>query len=201
MGCSVPGVVRVQAVELNPEIGIVVVEKDNLPIPRKGKPTLSNERKAAVLSCDMASEGGHHRGLRSGHVLIGVARELGRAHCFLATIAGRGGLPAYQKALALTARFPAVSEPSEGIQRQGKQQGAGKRATSEATRNEQWAVLAKHNTDGQKWPGTWGTETQGTHGREGEAGHGVSLGGKTGETLSSLTVSTKLQWIAEQAFF
>ena len=28
----------------------------------------------------------------------------------------------------------------------------------------------------------WGTGTQGTHGREGEAGHDVSLGGKTGET-------------------
>jgi group II intron reverse transcriptase/maturase len=47
--------------------------------------------------------------------------------------------------------------------------------------------------------GTWGTEVQGTHGREGEAGHDVSLEGKTGETLSSQTVSTKLQWIAEQA--
>jgi len=46
--------------------------------------------------------------------------------------------------------------------------------------------------------GTWGTEVQGTHGREGEAGHDVSLEGKTGETLSSQTVSTKLQWIAEQ---
>jgi RNA-directed DNA polymerase len=46
---------------------------------------------------------------------------------------------------------------------------------------------------------TWGTEVQGTHGREGEAGHDVSLEGKTGETLSSQTVSTKLQWIAEQA--
>ena len=47
--------------------------------------------------------------------------------------------------------------------------------------------------------GTWGTEVQGTHGREGEAGHDVSLEGETGETSSSQTVSTKLQWIAEQA--
>ncbi len=36
-------------------------------------------------------------------------------------------------------------------------------------------------------------------GREGEAGHDVSPEGKTGEALSSLTVSTKLQWIVEQA--
>jgi hypothetical protein len=68
----------------------------------------------------MASEEGHHRGLRrSGHVLIGVTRELGRAHYLLATIAG-SGLPAYQKALALTMRFPVVSEPPEGIQTIGK---------------------------------------------------------------------------------
>jgi hypothetical protein len=96
-------------------------------------------------------------------------------------------------------RLPTVNEPSEGIQSQGRQQGAGKRATSEATREEQWAVLAKHSTDGLKRPGTWGTETQGTHGREGKAGHDALLGRKTGETLSSPTVSTKLQRIAEQA--
>ena len=45
----------------------------------------------------------------------------------------------------------------------------------------------------------WGTEAQRTHWREGETGHNVVLGGKTGETLSSQTVSTKLQRIAEQA--
>ena len=42
-------------------------------------------------------------------------------------------------------------------------------------------------------------EAKGMRGREGEAGHDVSPEGKTGETLSSLTVSTKLQWIVEQA--
>jgi len=74
-----------------------------------------------------------------------------------------------------------------------------------SNREEPWAVLAEHSTDGGEakkkvWkPGTWGTETQGTHGREGEAGYDASLEGKTGETLSSPTVSTKLQWIAEQA--
>jgi len=37
-------------------------------------------------SYDMASKKGHHRGLmRTGHVLIGVARELGRAHRLPAT--------------------------------------------------------------------------------------------------------------------
>jgi hypothetical protein len=68
-----PGVARVQAVKLSPEIGIVVVDKDSFPATRgKGKPTLWNGRKAAVLSYDRASKGGHHRGLRTGHVLIGV---------------------------------------------------------------------------------------------------------------------------------
>ena len=75
-----PGVARVQDVLLNPEIGIVVVEEDNL-VFIEGKPTLWNGRKAAVLSCVMASREGHHLGLRTGHVLTGVTRELGRAYC------------------------------------------------------------------------------------------------------------------------
>jgi len=122
-GCAEPGVARVQAVELNPEICIVVVQEDNLPIPRKGKPTPCSQRKAAVLSYDMASEGGHHRGLRAGHVLTGVARELGRAHCLPATRCRYEGCRLTKRALALTVRFPTASEPSEGIRRQGKTAG------------------------------------------------------------------------------
>ena len=83
-----PGVVRVQAVRLNPEICIVVVDEDNLPIRGERKPTPCSERKAAVLSCDMASREGHHRGLRTGHVFIGVARELERACYFPVIITG-----------------------------------------------------------------------------------------------------------------
>jgi hypothetical protein len=33
--------------------------------------------------CDTGECQGHHRGLRAGHVAIGVARELGRATCLL----------------------------------------------------------------------------------------------------------------------
>ena len=85
-GCMEPGVARVQAAELNPEIGIIVVHKDNLPVRGERKPTYFMQRKAAVLSYVTASEEGHHRGLtRSGHVLTGAARELGRAHDFPAT--------------------------------------------------------------------------------------------------------------------
>jgi hypothetical protein len=80
----VPGVARVQAAWLSPEICIVVVEKDNFPRPRG--------RKADALECAEGSSpdlqegerGGRHRGLRAGHVLTGVARGLGRAQCFLA---------------------------------------------------------------------------------------------------------------------
>jgi hypothetical protein len=80
-----PGVARVQAVRLNPEIRIVVVRKDNLLSRRREKPTWCTKRKAAVPSCAMASRRGHHRGLRTGHAPTGVARELGRACCLPAT--------------------------------------------------------------------------------------------------------------------
>jgi hypothetical protein len=51
-----PGVARVQAAQLSPEICIVVVEKDNFPTRGEGKPTLWSVRKAAVLSHGKASE-------------------------------------------------------------------------------------------------------------------------------------------------
>src|SRR5262249_36920509 len=47
--------------------------------------------------------------------------------------------------------------------------------------------------------GRWGSEAQATHRREGAAGHTVRLGGQRGETSSSLTITTQLQRIAEQA--
>jgi hypothetical protein len=59
---------------------IVVVERIASPPEGEGKPTLSVQRKAAVLSCVRASEKGHHRGRRTGHVHTGVSRELGRPH-------------------------------------------------------------------------------------------------------------------------
>ena len=53
-----PGVARVQAAWLSPEICIVVVKKDNFPTRGEGKPTLWSVRKAAVLAHGMASEEG-----------------------------------------------------------------------------------------------------------------------------------------------
>ncbi len=84
-GCMEPGVASVQAVGLNPEICIVVVERIIFPPEGKESRRCFMQRKAAVLSCVRASGEGHHRGLRAGHVRTGVTRELGRAHGFPAT--------------------------------------------------------------------------------------------------------------------
>ena len=51
-----PGVARVQAAWLSPEICIVVVKKDNFPARGEGKPTLWSARKAAVLAHGKARE-------------------------------------------------------------------------------------------------------------------------------------------------
>jgi RNA-directed DNA polymerase len=45
----------------------------------------------------------------------------------------------------------------------------------------------------------WGTEAQRTHRREGEAGQNTLMERKMGDTSRSLTISTKLQQIAQQA--
>ena len=55
-GCMQPGVASVQAAESNPEIGMIVVDEDNLPTRGENKPTQWMKRKAAVLSCHRASE-------------------------------------------------------------------------------------------------------------------------------------------------
>ncbi len=40
---------------------------------------------------------GHHRGLRPGHVHIGVTWELGIANCLLVELTGSLGVPVYQE--------------------------------------------------------------------------------------------------------
>ena len=132
-GCTKPGVVSVQAVRLNPEICIVVVDKNNLLTRGERKPTYWMYRKAAVLSRVMASGRGHHRGLRTGHAPIGVARELGRAHDFPATYCRSEGYRLTKGSWRPPVRFPTVSEPERGDTKQGTTAGCRKRATSEAT--------------------------------------------------------------------
>ncbi len=97
--------------------------------------------------------------------------------------------------------LPPAGEP-QGTRNQGSRPGIGKRAKSEAPRDGQAAVLAKHSTDGRQEvsrSGTWGTEAHGTHGREGKAVHHASLRGTTGETSSSPTVSPNLSGLRQQS--
>jgi len=72
--------------------------------------------------------------------------------------------------------------------------GLGTRATSEVSREGQGGSLS-----GAYDRRRWGTEAQRTHWREGDAGHHAAPDGPTGETLSSPTVTPKLQRIAAQA--
>jgi hypothetical protein len=44
-----PGVARMQAAWLSPEMGIVVDTRISLKVVRRGTPTVSSDRKAAVL--------------------------------------------------------------------------------------------------------------------------------------------------------
>ena len=67
-------------------LGSQMGKADGLTIPEGGS-----------LGGVMAMCSGHHRGLRAGHVLTGVTRELGRACCLLAEMAGRAGVPADQE--------------------------------------------------------------------------------------------------------
>ena len=71
-------------------MGIVVVMRISLKVVARGKPTVCMRWKAAVLHA-LWRGAGHHRGLRAGHVAIGVTRELGRATCLLVTSARNGG--------------------------------------------------------------------------------------------------------------
>lgn len=50
---------------------------------QRGKPTVLLGWKAAVLYGRYGKSIGHHRGLRTGHVFMGVTRELGRAYSLL----------------------------------------------------------------------------------------------------------------------
>ena len=121
-GCTKPGVASVQAVELNSEICMVVVHKDTLFSREERKPTRWIERKAAVLSRAMASEIGHHRGLRAGHVRTGVTRELERA-CSLpcTTLPDEGCRSTHSPGADM--RLPMSASLERGYTNQGKTTG------------------------------------------------------------------------------
>jgi hypothetical protein len=148
MECTEPGVVSVQAVLWSPEIAIVVVRKDIFLTQEEGKPTPFTRRKAGVSSHAMASEGRHHRGLREqGMYAQGYLGNLGEP---TASLPHRAGVRAtgLSKGPGADGVFPTVSKPQEGIQRTGKQQGAGKQAKAERPGMNREAVVAEHSTDG-----------------------------------------------------
>ena len=116
----------------------------------------------------------YHRDLRPGHVLKGVARELGRANQ-VPCKNYRKGVPVEQEPWRLKVCFRSETSPKGNTKTQEATRYRGRIAKSERTRNVLLAVLADHSTDGRKYrPGRWGSEPLATHCREGEAGYNVS---------------------------
>ena len=78
MGGMKPGVARVQAALLSPEMSIIVVQRDS-PGESLGESRRRRHggRQQSRMHYDECA--GHHRGLRAGHAPTGVARKLGRA--------------------------------------------------------------------------------------------------------------------------
>ena len=105
----------------------------------------------------------------------------------------RNGGPGDQRPWRARGLRPA-HEPGWDTTNHRSRQGIGTRATSEVSREGQGGSLS-----GAYYRRRWGTEAQRTHGREGDAGHHAAPDGPTGETLSSPTVTPKLQRIAAQA--
>ena len=93
----------------------------------------------------MASEAGHHRGLRRGHALKGVARELGRANCLLASKAGEK-VNRENKRPDADGQLQYSSEPEEGNTNREASKVSASERESEASREGQVAVLAQHST-------------------------------------------------------
>ena len=82
---------------IEPRNSVVVVIGITALGSQRGKADGLSIPEGSSLGGVMARSWGHHRGLRAGHVLTGATRELGRACCFLAEIAGREGVPADQE--------------------------------------------------------------------------------------------------------
>jgi len=93
----------------------------------------------------MASEAGHHRGLRAGHVFKGVARELGRANCLLAR-SPESKVNRENKRPGADGQLQYSSEPEEGNTNREASKVSASERESEASREGQGAVLAEHST-------------------------------------------------------
>jgi hypothetical protein len=101
---------------------VVVIEITALGSQRRKADGLSIPE-GSSLGGVMARSLGYHRGLRAGHVLTGATRELGRACCLLANIAGREGVPADQEPWRWHGSSRQPVSPERG---RHKSEGAGK---------------------------------------------------------------------------
>jgi hypothetical protein len=142
-----PEEVRCQAASLSPEMSIVV---DSRITAQCKLGSQSRRRGASGRQQSYPRSGqwaGLHRGLRrAGHGVRGETRELGRATCLLVNTTGRRGVPVDQEPWRWQGA-PRGQRTAVRDTKGGSRQGIGERATSEATREGQRAVVAEHSTD------------------------------------------------------
>ena len=132
---------------------------------------------------------GHHRGLRAGHVYIGVTRELGRATCLLVENPDAGDRVTKSPGVVWALR--PGHEPFGETTNEGSTQGIG---VASDTRSPLRGGGGSRS--GASYRGKWGSKAHGTHGREGDRRAERPLAGDRGETLRSPTLSTARQGTA-----
>ena len=177
---------RAQAASLNPEKCIVVDQRIS-----SGNRTQSRLCAVAGRQQSRARQGeraGHHRGLRAGHVLKGVIRELGRASRLLGRKSRRAG-ERHEQHPGVCCSTRTVNEPNPaqaGGDTKGKAstQGTGReRKANQPGRTK--AVVATHSTAGTESvktkfrtrgePRPKGPTIKAERQREGEAGHDLCV--------------------------
>jgi len=98
---------------IEPRNSVVVVIGITALGSQRGKADGLSIPEGSSLGGVMAMSLGHHRGLRAGHALTGATRELGRACCLLAEIAGRAGVPADQEPWRWHGSFRQLASPED----------------------------------------------------------------------------------------
>jgi hypothetical protein len=98
---------------IEPRNSVVVVIGITALGSQRGKADGVSIPEGSSLGGVMAKSLGHHRGLRAGHALTGATRELGRASCLLAKIAGREGVPADQEPWRWHGSFRQRASPAQ----------------------------------------------------------------------------------------
>ena len=142
------GKARAQAASLNSE-NCIVVDKRIRPGNR------SESRRHPVpgrqQSCPRQGErAGHHRGLRAGHVFIGVTRELGRASRLLGSNGRKGDRPNQHPGIQRATRpadEPNLFRAGRNTKRDASTQGTGRERQADRPGRTK-AVVATHITAG-----------------------------------------------------